>query len=221
MPDQLWERQIFFLLTILLQRRSARSRLQKLLELECQTPWNQSVYQQEIALWVKDLNSGRKAQALQTVLYKRISHAMGSRLNADETLQSALSEILGSATVLAMLLQEMADGAVKIANLTAYLVRRVHWKARDIQGSEIIRHSKRTCDLENAPLQVTESRRMTDQVVVAQIMRRFGPSYGALLTQLRQGQTISEAARTLGVSRQHVYRALRQVRLWASEGVTP
>lgn len=133
--------------------------------------------------------------------------------------RSALDAIVVDSGRTPLALETAADRLGKAPNLMSFLRARIIWDANDTLESTSRRHTRRAAPFD--PVEYAEQasaehspRRMEARILVGQIARhvRLTETDQQVLTMIAVGDSIAEAARRTGRSRQQIYRLMERLR---------
>ncbi len=142
----------------------------------------------------------------------------GPRSERGEDWWDAAADVVGDAEGLATYLDRVAEASERRSgrlNLQSMLRTRVSWRAKDQQRRRAAWASRRSAESELAGA-LDEQSRWVARLVLGRLQEQLAddPQRLEVIRRLLQGETVSEAARSTGVSRPTIYRWLTQLRAW-------
>lgn len=181
--------------------------------LEQKRPIDRTRYQEALKRLARCLHAPRP-QATQAAIWRWL-HAVWSA--PSEAIVDALTDLVAEPCRLADRVARAAIAPPARPNLRAYLLRWVHWRARELTHRHIVRHARR--ELRCAPSELNRFACRPPlvelKVLIAQLRREF-PEHQALLDAVMAGETVVELCQALGRSRGYYYERRRAIAAWAA-----
>lgn len=191
----------------------ARRLLAEVERLEEQEPWPAALHAYACALLA--LGQQCEARAGKAEVYRWAARRLHGQLSCRDYLSEWRGDALGDvvATVAGMLWRYRATlDPGRPPNLRSMLSKAVDWRAKDIAKSTHRRHSRRQAEGAEQARLATGSAATTAYAREVYAMLAAGEAPARALLLIGQGESIAEAARRTGASRQQIYRARELLR---------
>lgn len=206
---------------------SAEDALNRLLSLEAQPAASAHEYAgvaRELAAAVRSGEGARAKVAAWLVEALELRAPDGSDWEGwREARWDSMADMVSNGPGLAQFLETVADRVEarrpSRLNLLSLLRARIVWRARDRMRRRATVRARCAVDGPEAVVRGAQSRWMAGLVVqrVGEHLREI-PGALTALERLLQGETVAEAARGSGLSRQQIYRILAKARRWIEAG---